>query len=231
MKATPPKKALQFFRWFCREDYLEEIEGDLTEVFQKQCEGSPKKAKWKFAWSVIKYFRPEFMKSFKNSYQPHSYGMFKNYFKIGWRNLLKDKGYSFINIGGLAVGMAVAILIGLWVYDELSYNKSHKNYDRIVQIMKAGINEGIPYSGGLHLPYPLIDELKTSYGSNFKHIVEGAPPDEYILSYGQTKISRIGQFMAAGLPETLTLEMLQGKWDCLKDPHSILLSASAAKAL
>jgi len=65
MKPHPPKRPLQFLRWFCREDYLEEIEGDLTEVYIKQAETSPRKAKWKFAWSVIKCFRPEFMKSFK----------------------------------------------------------------------------------------------------------------------------------------------------------------------
>ena len=61
--------------------------------------------------------------------------MFKNYFKIGWRNLVKSKGYSAINIGGLAVGMAVAILIGLWMYDELSFNKYHNNYESIAQVM------------------------------------------------------------------------------------------------
>ena len=61
MKVNPPKRALQFLRWFCREDYLDEIEGDLTEVFRKQAEENPRKAKWKFAWSVIKYFRPEFI--------------------------------------------------------------------------------------------------------------------------------------------------------------------------
>ena len=72
MKAVPPKKMLQFLHWFCREDYLEEIEGDLTEVFIKQYENSPRKAKWKFGWSVFSYFRPEFIKSFKNSYKPDS---------------------------------------------------------------------------------------------------------------------------------------------------------------
>ena len=84
MKVNPPKKALAFLRWFCREDYLEEIEGDLTEVFEKEFESSPRKTKWKFTWSVIKYFRLEFMKSFKN-HQPNSFGMYKSYFKIGWR--------------------------------------------------------------------------------------------------------------------------------------------------
>ena len=62
--------------------------------------------------------------------------MFKNFFKIAWRNLVKSKGYSAINIGGLAVGMAVAILIGLWVYDELSFDKYHANYERIAQVMQ-----------------------------------------------------------------------------------------------
>ncbi len=61
MKNNPPKRPLQFLRWFCREDYLEEIEGDLTEVFIKQAEISLRKAKWKFVWSVIMYFRPQFM--------------------------------------------------------------------------------------------------------------------------------------------------------------------------
>lgn len=62
----------------------------------------------------------------------------KNDLKIAWRNLIKNKGYSALNIGGLAVGMAVAMLIGLWIYDELSFNKYHKNYDGIAQIWAGG---------------------------------------------------------------------------------------------
>jgi len=53
--------------------------------------------------------------------------MLENYFKIALRNLRKNRIYSAINIVGLSVGMAVAILIGLWIYDELSFNKYHKN--------------------------------------------------------------------------------------------------------
>ncbi|HMH34733.1 MAG TPA: ABC transporter permease [Puia sp.] len=74
--------------------------------------------------------------------------MFKNYFKIAWRNLLRNKISSFINIGGLAMGMSVAILIGLWIYDELSFNKYHQNYDHITQVMtrqKAGMNTSLPF--------------------------------------------------------------------------------------
>ncbi len=61
--------------------------------------------------------------------------MLNNYLKIALRNLLRNKLSSFINIGGLAVGMAVAMLIGLWIYDELSFNKYHQNYERIAQVV------------------------------------------------------------------------------------------------
>jgi hypothetical protein len=65
-----------------------------------------------------------------------NYNMLKNYFKTAWRNLIKNKFSSFINIGGLAIGMCVAILIGLWIADEVSFEKYHKNYDRIAQVMQ-----------------------------------------------------------------------------------------------
>ena len=59
--------------------------------------------------------------------------MIKNYFTIAWRNLKKHKIYSLINVGGLAVGMTVAMLIGLWVWDEISFDRYHKNYNQIAQ--------------------------------------------------------------------------------------------------
>ena len=57
--------------------------------------------------------------------------MIKNYLKIAWRNLIRNKASSIINIGGPGVGMAVTMLIGLWIWDELSFDKNFKNYDHI----------------------------------------------------------------------------------------------------
>ena len=93
--------------------------------------------------------------------------MIKNYLKIALRNLAKNKVYSFINIGGLAVGMAVAMLIGLWIYDELSFNKYHQSYDRVAQVMQHQTGNGQVYSQN-SIPFPLGKELKTVYGSDFK---------------------------------------------------------------
>jgi putative ABC transport system permease protein len=93
--------------------------------------------------------------------------MIKNYFKIAWRNLIKNKALSFINIGGLAVGMAVAMLIGLWVWDELSFNTYHHNYNRIAQVMLNQTQNGsinIDYG----IPAGLGAELRKSYENDFK---------------------------------------------------------------
>lgn len=225
----PPRKAIAFLRWFCREEYLEEIEGDLTELFIKQVETSPRKARWKFAWSVIKYFRPEFIKSFR-SYQPDAYDMYRSYFKIGWRNLLKNKGFAFINIGGLSVGVSVAILIGLWIYDELSFDKYHTNYNRIAQVLTRETDEEGSVGINTSLPYPLALELKANYADNFKHIVIASfAIREYILSTDDKNFTRTGQFIEPGGPEMLSLKMIQGSHAGLNAPNSIMLSASTAK--
>jgi putative ABC transport system permease protein len=94
--------------------------------------------------------------------------MLKNYFKTAWRNLIKNKIYSLINIGGLAVGMAVAMLIGLWIYDELSTNKHFKNYNSLYQVIRHQSNEG-EISTNWVTPFPMGDELKSKY-SDFKAV-------------------------------------------------------------
>jgi putative ABC transport system permease protein len=156
--------------------------------------------------------------------------MIRNYFKIAWRNLTKSKGYSAINIGGLAVGMAVAMLIAFWIYDELNYNKGHSNYDCIAQVMQHQTfngNKGTESS----IPMPLATELKNKYGNNFKYLVIATWQGDRILSVGDKKVSVEGNFMDVDAARMLSLKMLKGNYDGLKEPHSILLSASAAKAM
>jgi ABC-type antimicrobial peptide transport system permease subunit len=156
--------------------------------------------------------------------------MFKNFFKIAWRNLVKSKGYSAINIGGLAVGMAVAILIGLWVYDELSFDKYHENYDRIAQVMQHANFNG---ETGTQTANPALmgPEIKAKYGSDFKYVVQASWQGGHLLSTGKKNFTKKGIFFEADAPDMLTLKMLKGTRKGLKDPYSIMLSASAAKAI
>ncbi|MCE7065636.1 ABC transporter permease [Dyadobacter sp. CY326] len=156
--------------------------------------------------------------------------MLRNYLKIAVRNLLGNKGYSAINIGGLALGMAVAMLIGLWVYDELSFNKNHKNYNRIAMVVVNQVLGGALQTSK-SLPYPLVNELRTNYQEHFKHIVPSTHIIEDVLAVGEKKLSRKGQFVGSDAPALFTIDMVRGSWAGLLDQQSILLSASTAKAL
>src|SRR5580704_17554968 len=95
--------------------------------------------------------------------------MIKNYLKIAWRNLVKNKASSFINVGGLAVGMAVAMLIGLWIWNELSFNKYHQNYDRVAQVMLSQDFTGT-IATGVAVPIALDAAIRKNYGNDVKHI-------------------------------------------------------------
>ena len=152
--------------------------------------------------------------------------MFKNYFKIAWRNLFKNKSQSFINITGLSVGMAVAMLIGLWIYDELSFNRYHQNYDCIGQVM---IHNG----DGTYkaLPIPLSQEMHTSFGHDLKYVVLSTDEESHIITGGDKRFMQLGRYMQPEAPAMLTLKMISGSWNGLKNPNSILLKQSLANTL
>lgn len=156
--------------------------------------------------------------------------MFKNYLKAAWRNLLKNKAHSFINITGLSVGMAVAMLIGLWIWDEVTFDQYHKNYDRI-----ATLKQNQLLNGGIDtwqsMPYPIGDALRSSYGGYFKHVVMSSWTQGHLLTVGDTRIMKSGNSMEPEALDMLSLKMQQGTYAALKDPYSIVLSASLAKTL
>lgn len=157
--------------------------------------------------------------------------MFKNYFKMVWRNLWKNKGYSSITILGLAAGMAVAMLIGLWIWDELTYDHYHKNHDRIAQVMTTSTGNGGELNTSSGVASPLGNELRTKYGTDFKNIAMASSNQSRVLSIDDKKISAQGMWVEANFPSMLTLKMLKGNINGLKDPSSVLLSASVAKSL
>lgn len=155
--------------------------------------------------------------------------MFRNYLKIAWRNLIRNKTSALINISGLAVGMAVVMLIGLWIWDEASYDQYHLNYDRIGQVMTTQSSNGQTITFGSTVA-PLASELRTKYGNSFKRtaLTSGGA---HILAVGEKKIAQEGLWAEPDLPAILSLVMVKGSYSTFKDPSSLLLSASAAGAL
>jgi len=157
--------------------------------------------------------------------------MFENYLKLAWRNLLKNRGTSFINIIGLSIGMSVAMMIGLWVHDELSFNKYHQNYDRLAQIWMSQTFNGETRSYP-SIAQPLGEALRTNYPEDFEKVALGSWNFEHALVRGDKKLLKRGMAVEPLLPEMFTLNMLKGNYaDALVEPNSILLSASVAKAL
>ncbi len=114
--------------------------------------------------------------------------MLKNYFVIAWRNLLKSKIYSAINIIGLATGMAVAILIALWIWDELSFNNYFRNHQTIAQIMTTQTFNGETGTGPA-VAEPLGEELRNKYVSDFKDVSMSSWNFGHTLAVGEKKIS------------------------------------------
>jgi len=155
--------------------------------------------------------------------------MFKNYLKTAFRNLLKNKVHSFINITGLSVGMAVAMLIGLWIWDELTYDRYFKHHDRIAQVLQNQNFSGTTATWWT-MPPPTAATIRDVYGGYFKYALMSSWTSPHILSLGETQISKSGNFIEEQAPEMFSLKMLKGTRAGLKDPHSILLSASLAKA-
>ncbi|WAC09908.1 ABC transporter permease [Dyadobacter pollutisoli] len=157
--------------------------------------------------------------------------MIKNYFVIALRNLFKNKVYSFINIAGLAVGIAVAMLIGLWVWDELSFNKYHKNYDRLTQ---AYINQTFngQTGSGRAVSLPSVMEMGTKYSADFKNTSMASWNYGHLLANGDKKINKSGMFAQPAFPEMLSLRMISGDLKtALKETGSVVISETVAKAL
>ena len=156
--------------------------------------------------------------------------MLRNAFKIAWRNLRNNRIYSIINISGLAAGMGVALLVGLWIWDELSFNRYHRNYDRIVEVMDNQQRYGQRNTNN-YLPVPLAASLRTLYASDFRYLALVRETEDHVIAADERKFTQAGNFMQWDIPEMLTLDMIYGTRKGLSDPHSILLSQNLSRKL
>jgi putative ABC transport system permease protein len=155
--------------------------------------------------------------------------MISNYLKIAWRRMKSNRLFSFINISGLSIGMAVALLIGLWIWDELSFDTYHSNYKHIAQVMENQTLETGVNTMAVK-PYPLVKELRDKFAVDFKQVAAlNAGPA--LIASGDKKLTRTGCFADAQFPEMITLKMVEGSRTSFDDPTSILISSSLATAV
>ena len=165
MEHRPPKRALKFLQWFCNEEHIEELEGNLIELYEIQSVESESKAKWAFYKNVIMHFRPEYIRSFNILPRLKHTGMLKNNFKIAFRNFIRQPLYSFLNVLGLAIGITFSLLLFLGINDHLNIDRFHAEGDQIYRAYFHGLEEdgSIPFVQGA-CPYALYTTMQEMTG-------------------------------------------------------------------
>ena len=156
--------------------------------------------------------------------------MFKNYIRTAWRSIVRSKGYSALNIFGLAMGMAVALLIGLWVYNEYSYDKFLPDYQRsyLVRRNYYGNGDTVNYNGS---SLKLADALRGQV-PELQYVAETDYMRPHGLLVGNKKLYRTGSHIAGDFLKIFQFPLVQGNpANLLSDPYSIVLTESTAKAL
>jgi putative ABC transport system permease protein len=228
----PPKWPVKALRFLLKKEYLEEIEGDMEEVFFATAkERSAAAAARNYYWEVLRLLRPILIRSFKSSYNYKPFNMYKNYLMIAWRNLLKKKAYSAINILGLALGIACCLLIFMYVDYERSFDNYHAKGDRIYRVIHGSRDEkestasfwvwgNAPIGQALYDNFPEVDK-----------VVQFSGRSDLLLTRGDVTYQEEGVFfMDSTAFEVFSWKLLKGNpKTALSAPYSIVLTESTAK--
>ena len=155
-KPLPPTSALRFLEWFCPPKLYEGVEGDLVEQFQRDVTTHGERIARRRLWiGVLWFFRPGIVLRNSVSFQIINSGMLRNYLVVAFRNVLKNKVFSGINVIGLGVGLTACLLILQFVMVELSYDKFHTKIDRIYRVTNDRFQHGKLIQHGT-ITYPTI---------------------------------------------------------------------------
>ena len=236
----PPAWIQIILRKRLNETTLEEVLGDLEELYRQWIKTAGiKKARQRYILQALGYLRPLPRKMRKNKnaltqqkiIQPMiQRDILVNYFKTAWRSIIHSKGYSFLNTGGLALGMAVTLIIGLWVQYEYSYDKFLPGYQQLYQVRRNFDNnsEILTFST---TSLRLAEALRTEV-PEIKYVAESNWMDERGLMAGGKKLYVKGAIIGGEFLKMFQYPLLYGTaGEVLKEPYSIVLTQSTAKAL
>lgn len=156
--------------------------------------------------------------------------MIKNFFKIAWRNILRSKGFSFLNIAGLAIGIAAASLITIWLLNEVNYDRHYENGDRIYSVYNADKNDGKIYCWNT-TPKVMARAIQQDY-PEVESVVRMDWQQTLLFTIGEKKLKAKGNFVDSGFLSMFTLPLLKGNAaTALNNNYSIVITESLAKKL
>ena len=157
----PPRWPERMLEWFCDPALLEDVAGDLYELFHKRAETNVKHARHQFALDVLFLFRPGIIKKFNFSTYQHI--MIKNYLLTAYRSAMRYKGHTALNLLSLTIGIASALLIFLWIQDERSVDKFHENDSKLFQVWRNMHQSSGEIRTTPGIPQPLAPTLRDEY--------------------------------------------------------------------
>jgi ABC-type antimicrobial peptide transport system permease subunit len=230
----PPRLFLKFFRWFCHPRMLDYIEGDLLEVYKVRSKKLGKrKADLKFIIDVLLLFRPGIIKPAnikKNLYNPV---MIRNYFKVGYRNIVKNKSYSFINVTGLTLSITCAIFIFSFVKYNLSFDNFHQNPERIYRIVTELHRDVIAYRSSTTSPLGDFFRNDYTYGEKIARVY--TERDALITIRNGNELAKFEEAEGIAFSETdffdiFNFPLKQGdKTTVLADPNTAIITETIAR--
>ncbi len=228
---TPPHWMMKFFRWFCREELCEAVEGDLLALYiERRGRMSAFRASTWYFINVITFIQPFAIRKGRLSPVSNTSSMFINHLKIGFRLMAKRLTYSSINVLGLAIGLSAVILIALYIKDELSYDRFHSKGSDIVRVTYRLETPNATRTGA-KLPFPIKEVLKSDYPevtkvARFYHWGGDTP----LLSRGSEKHTEDGLYFAENdVFDVFDFELVSGnRSTLLTDPRSIVLTEKLA---
>lgn len=227
----PPQWADKLLEWYCSEQYLDEIQGDLHEWFSRRIQTQGiKKARILYPLDVIRFARTYRLKSYDEFYKnSNNATMFKNYVTTSWRSLKKNKVFSIINILGLTIGMSAFLLISLYVRHEMSYDNFHEKGSNLYRLQQNRYNKGeltTQWAAGCAGIGP---DLKQNF-PEVKRFVKMTPSNA-VLQYENKIFKEENAYYASQyFFELFSFPLIDGVDSLvLKEPYKAVVSESLAK--
>jgi putative ABC transport system permease protein len=218
----PPEWPLKFLRFFLKKEYLEEIEGDMEEIFQENAEQhSVRKAKRMYAWEMLKLLRPNLLKNFEFLQHLNQHAMFKNYFKVSLRGLMKNPLNSFINVFGLSAAIGICIFayaFARWTY---STDQFHEHKNEVYLITFFANRDGSAQQFGT-TPRPLGEMLREDF-AQIKKICR-VEDRNVVMKYKDNVFHERVRYTDPEFLEMFTFPLKWGTSKSLADANSIILS-------
>lgn len=231
-EVRPPRLAQKLFEWFCTDAAVEDLQGDIDELFYANIERMPIiKAKLKYWVHTLSLMASYAVKRRKPSYQYYtstgnSIDMLKSYFTIATRSLAKHKFFTIINVLGLAIGMSVSLLFIAMITYVSTYDEFHVNKDRIYRVIsKTNLGDNQEFA---RVPLPLAEKLKSEY-PGIEDVIRISSELSGEANHDGKQIPMKGFFVDSPFLNVFSFPLLKGNAStAFAKPHNMVITEAGA---